>query len=343
MLFSLRPVTKAATRLLPPLLALVACLPVAQGAPVPDIPLSAITNQLAPQAYLLGAETLSLTNSRTRLTFYAGSRRLDVADTLLWMNGPAMPGSNDWWFCAADVTNVILPLASQLLVTNRPVRPRIILDPGHGGEDGGATTPGGLILEKRFTLDLAQRVEERLEAQGLDTALTHQTDRELPLAARVAAQTNADCFVSIHINSAPNRDAAGVETFVVPSAHFPLTGDTATVTNRCAGNAFDSANTRLGHAVHSRLVATLKRPDRGLRRARYYVLRHAQCPAILVEIGFLSNTADARVLADTALRDPLADAIANGILSYLGRPLLVIPPPDAPPLPESGSCEEPET
>ncbi len=123
-----------------------------------------------------------------------------------------------------------------------------------------------------------------------------------------------------------NHLALGIESYILPAAGFSNTGDLAHgPTNACPGNHFDTANALLGFAIQRR-CAPLSAMDRGLKHARYYVLKEAPCPAVLIECGFLTNTNDAARLGDAAYRQKLADAITAGILDYTALSSLSVTP-----------------
>lgn len=175
-------------------------------------------------------------------------------------------------------------------------RLRVIVDPGHGGPDPGAVGIGGL-QEKGITLDISRKVAARLEQQGVQAILTREDDRDLDLEPRVAMaeRMNATVFVSIHANSISlsRPDVNGLETYYYQS------GD------------------RLARAIHSSVLQNVNVRDRGVRSARFYVLRRTSMPAVLVEVGFVTGADDAAKLSTDNYRSQMADAIARGILQYL--------------------------
>ncbi len=198
----------------------------------------------------------------------------------------------------------------------------VVLDPGHGGRDGGATGRLGL-LEKELTLEIARAVRARLAVAGVKVEVTRDDDRlvELDERVRFAAVRRAAVFVSIHFNAAAEPASRGIETYVPfadPSPRTPGTGP------RRAGGAdavfFDpkaAASAALGFQLQRHAVRSAATQDRGLRRSRFLVLRDAPCPAALVECGFLTNPVDARLISEPAHRSRIADGIARGILEYL--------------------------
>ena len=184
----------------------------------------------------------------------------------------------------------------------------IVLDPGHGGVDNGAVSFGR--TEKHDNLTMAQAVASRLRARGQNVIMTRNTDIYVPLAerARISNNARADIFVSIHRNSFGSPAANGIENWVVPGANA--------TTVRYAQIVLDSI-VRLGCFA-----------NRGLRQGNFQVLRETLAPAMLLELGFISNPQD-NAAFDRCF-EGIAGAIAEGILTCLGIPLTP-PPPAAPP------------
>ena len=201
---------------------------------------------------------------------------------------------------------------------------RVCLDPGHGGSDPGTRSGDGRAIESALALDVARRVASLLEKDGFEAVLTRTDDRttqtleERPAKAR---RWRADAFVSIHFNANPTGSARGLETYVFPARTMESTTYTgrrpsAESARLWQGNANDADNVRLGFAIQRRLLAATKLPDRGLRRARFVVLREATVPATLVECGFLSSPSDLAYLRTEAGRDALARGIYEGLCDF---------------------------
>jgi N-acetylmuramoyl-L-alanine amidase len=227
-----------------------------------------------------------------------------------------------------------------------PARPpafTAVIDPGHGGELSGATSPRG-DLEKDLTLQIARRVKRRLEGLGGKVVLTRTADLRVPLANRaaVANALDADLFVSIHLNSMPTeaarRASSGVETYFLSADASDagaeaaaarenadrLAGEPAPDPNDAVARILDdlesaavlSGSSRLAYAVHDRLVSTLKAEDRGVKQAPFYVLAGARMPAVLLEVGFISNEAEAARLRSPDHQERIAAAVAEGVAAW---------------------------
>lgn len=276
-----------------------------------------------------------LSNATHAVRFSAGHRSAVMDGVNVWLHlPPREAASNDLRdIAAADYATLLQPLLSA--TSAAPSRLRIALDAGHGGEDTGASSARPAVHEKEITLDIAQHVARKLSAAGHHVLQTRPRDTYEPLGERVraAAARQAQLFVSIHANSAPsNHLATGIETYILPAAGFTGTGDTFHgLTNACPGNRFDARNALLGFALQ-RQCAPLAAMDRGLKHARYFVLKESPCPAALVECGFLTNTNDAARLGDAAYRRHLADAIAAGLLDYARLQLPDAPTTNRPPI-----------
>lgn len=265
-------------------------------------------------------DTITATSPFARLAFTLDSRRLQFGDTMLLMNAPLVEKKGSCFLAAADVSTTLDPLLRSSRLLRSLGLKKVVLDPGHGGTDHGAQGVQG-VLEKRMSLDTAKRVAERLEAAGVEVLLTRTGDRALSLAARTeaAARWKADLFVSIHFNSSANRAATGIETYVVPYAGFPSTSSTTASCGACRGNRHDKLNMLLAYSLHKDVLAQTGSVDRGIRRARFVVLRDAPCPAALIECGFLSSRSEENSIMQPEYRDTLAAGIAHGILDLIKR------------------------
>jgi N-acetylmuramoyl-L-alanine amidase len=215
---------------------------------------------------------------------------------------------------------------------------RIVLDPGHGGSDPGAIGPNGL-REKDVTLDVAHRAAPILAREvGVSTLLTRDVDVFVPLDERAARANafNADLFVSIHLNSSPDREGRGVMTFVLDSSRDEAAAQVAARENASTAAAaaelanalsrVESTERRAASELFARLLqrsagVSLRQvypeiEDHGVRRAGFYVLAGASMPAVLFEGSFISHPIEARYLDSSSYRQRLADSIANAVRAY---------------------------
>ncbi len=190
----------------------------------------------------------------------------------------------------------------------------IVIDPGHGGKDPGAVGNG--LNEKDVALAVGLKLRAILQEQGYRVIMTRSDDRFITLAKR--GRFKGDVFVSLHCNSARAAAAAGFETWYCAPAGTNSTRTAGLMyKEKVDGNRNDRLNQRLAYEIQRyTLHATGQKQDRGLRRARFQVLRQAQVPAVLVEMGFISNRAEAENLNSNAYRQKLAQGIANGIIAF---------------------------
>jgi N-acetylmuramoyl-L-alanine amidase len=189
--------------------------------------------------------------------------------------------------CSSE-RNIILPKCNG--------KKSVVIDAGHGGSDYGAIRCG--INEKDINLDVARRVQSILMNKGVSISMTRNTDDFVSLSDRTAitANTCPDIFVSIHVNSSSKPEICGIETHYYHQESLDLAQD-----------------------VHSSLISDIKSTDRGLFKSKFYVINHTNVPAILVEIGFISNDAERSALVSEQRKQQTAQAIAEGILKYLNK------------------------
>ncbi|MDP8237145.1 MAG: N-acetylmuramoyl-L-alanine amidase [Candidatus Erginobacter occultus] len=279
-------------------------------------------------------------SDRLRLRIEAGSREAELNGEKIILDHPV-----DW----RDGT-LIVPIYLALVnlpdlapgedlppALAAPARTRIMLDPGHGGLDPGAVGEG-LVQEKEIVLEIAQTARDILEADGCRVILTREDDRYLSLRnrARMANRLQVELFVSIHANAAHNQLALGTETFFYAPASSLWSRTVAGWENAVlkletpagpdyaggpgeenSGDKRRRESVRAAAAVQKRLSAAAGTPDRGIKAAEFYVLKHTRMPSILIETGFLSNRLEREYLTDRRHRDAVAEAIARGIRDYL--------------------------
>ncbi len=178
-------------------------------------------------------------------------------------------------------------------------RYKIIIDPGHGGPDAGAVGIRGL-RETDVVLEISKQVSSYLSAKGVQVLMTRKKEIDVDLHERVtfANKSSADVFVSIHANATRGyrRDVSGIETYY-----------------------FGGAKGRtLATKIQNELINVAGgSPNRGVRKSRFFVIRHTHMPAALVEVGFVTGRLDARLLSQENYKKEIAFAIAKGILEFL--------------------------
>jgi len=222
---------------------------------------------------------------------------------------------------ALDLNKTVQPLLEGPTGPPLPSKPIIVIDPGHGGENAGTKSALDNHYEKEFTLDLAHRLQVLLNTGGAEAFLTRSADYDLALSNRVAFadEHKANLFLSLHFNSAaPSASEIGLETYCLTPLGMPSSltrGFADEVNTAFPNNAFDNENLQLAVRIHHAILEVNGHHDRGVRRARFPgVLRGQQRPAVLVELGYLSNPSEARVIEDAAYRQCLAEALAGVLL-----------------------------
>lgn len=235
-----------------------------------------------------------------------------MKNIVAWLGLALMVASFIWW---------------QFRLTPRPVTSSgrastpapftlVVLDPGHGGQDSGAIC--GAIYEKDLTLDIAQRVNRLLQAQGLATLMTRVGDSYVSLQDRAAVTNRArDCiFVSIHFNES-KKPVSGIETYYADhqTAPAPRLVSWIPFFQGPAAESPTLASESLARFIQEAMIARTKAPDRGIKAEQFFVIANVSTPAVLVEGGFL-NKEDIAKLESNDYRDQMAAAISEGILRY---------------------------
>lgn len=197
-------------------------------------------------------------------------------------------------------------------------QPTIVIDAGHGGHDNGAVRNG--LREKELALDTALRLEKKLRALGFPVVMTRRDDRFLELQDRckVANKIPRAIFVSIHFNDNVSAVGDGVETYYAAEKVAPASEGWSLVGwfREKPEPAPQDNGLGLALAVQKFVVSGLRAVDRGVKQARYVVIRQTRCPAVLVEGGFINNPAQARAIGKADYREKLATAIAEGVSAY---------------------------
>ncbi|AFQ43546.1 N-acetylmuramoyl-L-alanine amidase [Desulfosporosinus meridiei] len=185
----------------------------------------------------------------------------------------------------------------------------IVIDPGHGGADPGAQNSG--LKEKDINLDISLRLGKVLESKGCKVILTRETDKdyflpgfvkgrmakraELNQRIQIASENNADLFISIHANSFPQRNSYGMETYY----HLK-----------------SSSGKALAEVIHEQLSQVQPDNKRTAKAGDYYLINQAEMPSVIVEVGFISNARERKLLSSDDYRNQVANAIGTGVEKY---------------------------
>src|SRR5436190_4608272 len=266
-------------------------------------------------------KSVVLNNGRNQLQLTLDRRECIVNGIRNWLSFPVISHDNKFVVSRIDLAKTIEPQLRPHMIQRSGKIQTVVLDPGHGGYDKGAASSLG--NEKNFALDVARQLRPLLQAKGFKVVMTRETDVFIPLEvrARIANATRDSIFVSIHFNAtSTNPSATGFEIFSLTPRGAPSTNDDSLAlhfVNMQAGSPMEAQSFELAAVVyHSMCGHFLQEFDRGIKRARFAVLRRAQIPAILVEGGFLSETGDAKRIGDPEWRKQLADSICVGVEGY---------------------------
>lgn len=199
---------------------------------------------------------------------------------------PAPPSGSDQLQKA--ISSAQLPLKGKV----------IVVDAGHGGTDPGACMLG--VKEAVITLEVALKLQKELERQGATVIMTrtdNKKDLELVDILTIEQNAHPDFFISVHVNSSPRGEkCSGIQTYY----------------RRPASSMF-------AHTVHHVMLSHLGAEDKKVHKAGFYVINYDLAPSVLLEIGYITNTADRRKLVSPAYQQKLAEAITAGIIRYLEK------------------------
>jgi N-acetylmuramoyl-L-alanine amidase len=264
------------------------------------------------------------------LEFVSGSREAIINGARSWLCFPVIEQDGKSLVSRTDVAKTIEPLVRPHRVPDVGKVQTVVLDPGHGGHDKGQVSRYG--AEKDFALDVARKLRSILQAKGLRVIMTREGDYFVPLEvrAKIANAARNSIFVSIHFN-ATNDDpnATGFEIFSFTPRGAPSTSDgtvAASSVNMQPGSSVDAQSLALSACIYHSLLGQLREFDRGIKRARFAVLRLTKVPAVLIEGGFLTERGESKLISNKDWRAKLAGAIGIGIENYQAMPVKKEPP-----------------
>lgn len=307
------------------------------------LPLNTVCQQFQIQAsWEPGTQVLQIVSGTAAVRLSPGFSTALVNGATVPLGAPVIvQGGQVWvpaaaagrWISRAPVKVPAKPLGMHAIRT-------VVIDPGHGGHDAGASGPGG-VREKDVVLDVARRLRDRLATEGIQVLMTRKDDRFIPLSQRAAFanQRKADLFLSVHANASRARGAAGYEAYYLSEATddaaraFAAAENASLALEAGASNGpvpknteaivWDLLNTEnrtesreLASAVCRGMKWFLPAQNRGVKSARFYVLKWAQMPAVLIEVGFVTNRTEGQRLDTAAYRQRVCDGIAQGVLTY---------------------------
>jgi N-acetylmuramoyl-L-alanine amidase len=249
----------------------------------------------------------------------AGTREVFINNVKYILCFPIREKGGKILISAMDVTKIIEPVMRPSQIKNASAIRTVVLDAGHGGHDSGAKGSRG--IEKEAALDVVLRAKRLLEQNGYTVHLTRSRDVFIPLEDRAAFANkfpNA-IFVSVHFNKSKSGGASGIETFALAPRGVPSMDEenfSYSDLKQHPGHARDPENIALATALHSSMLRHMRLYDRGIKRARFHVIRNIKIPGVLLEGGFMNHPVDGRLIASSQFRDAFARAILEGVGRY---------------------------
>ena len=273
-----------------------------------------------PAGVVAQGEKMRFETVKNPLEFVSGSREAMINGARSWLCFPLIEQEGKYLVSRTDVAKTIEPLVRPQRVSNVGNVQTVVLDPGHGGYDKGQVSHYG--SEKDFALDVARKLRPLLQANGLRVIMTREGDYFVPLEvrAKIANAAPNSIFVSIHFNAtSDNPNATGFEIFSFTPRGAPSTSDTALTSTSYGmqpGSAVDAQSMALSACIYHSVLGHIPEYDRGIKRARFAVLRLTKVPAVLIEGGFLTERGECKLIANKDWRGKLAGAIGMGIENY---------------------------
>ncbi len=287
--------------------------------------------------WLKRGDEMVATNRTTRLVFDVNSHYVELNGVQVALSFPVANQKGVALIAQFDLDTVVRPLLfPERYITSKTIR-TICLDPGHGGKDTGNRV--GWHFEKVYTLALAGELRDQLKKAGFNVILTRTRDAyvELPDRPALANKRGADLFVSLHFNATEEgRDQVeGPETYCITPVGASSTNARGEGSDHgpTPANRDEDQSLLFAYHIEKSLVQNLDVDDRGVRHARFAVLRDAKMPAILIEGGYMTNPFEGKRIYSAAYRRQMAQAIVKGVLAY--QKLTSPPPPAAAPAPKN--------
>lgn len=255
---------------------------------------------------------LTLTTPRKEtLVFTERLAFCQIAGIQASLSFPVIVNHGRFYLEKTDFTELLEPLLQTAKLPRRTIQ-HIVVDPGHGGKDQGAAR--GKFLEKDLNLLMARKVASILRKRGYKVSMTRNGDTTLTLDQRCsfAEAKKADLFLSIHTNAMESTDGHGIEVYVANPPGVPSVG-TTNIGKQGKATPFQRTSALWGFFTQRALIKATGAFDRGLRRKQFKVIIDTPAPAMLVEIGYLSNEKERAKLQRADYQDSLAVAICDGV------------------------------
>ncbi|MCR4337900.1 MAG: N-acetylmuramoyl-L-alanine amidase [Candidatus Omnitrophica bacterium] len=240
-----------------------------------------------------------------------------------------------------DFEDKVIPQFLEYKITTKKKTYKVIVDAGHGGKDPGAVSRSGL-KEKEIVLDIAKRLKEKLKDQGFSVDMTRTGDQFLSLGERteIASQGQPDLFISIHANASPQRSVQGLEVYILreltsrerreeqrlKNSHLLFKGlemdghsEAEEIIEDMLYSYKRAESNQLAKHLASEAAKMAKSKNRGIKSSGFFVLRNTLIPAILVEVGFITNPREENLLKTKSYREKIADGLAKGIVEYYSQ------------------------
>jgi N-acetylmuramoyl-L-alanine amidase len=261
-----------------------------------------------------------LGNNRGEVEARLDSREIMINGVRNWLSFPVTERDGKLLISRVDLSKTLEPQLRPQMIQNIGKVQTIVLDAGHGGYDKGACS--GYGCEKDYTLDVARQLRPLLKAKGFKVVMTRESDVFVPLdlRARIANAQSDSIFVSIHFNATDRNPAAtGFEIYSLTPVGSPSSQDddlALSFINRQNGSPYDAQSLELSASIYHSILGHDDQFDRGIKRARFAVLRLTKTPAVLIEGGFLTERGESRLIANRDWRGKLAQSICDGITGY---------------------------
>lgn len=261
---------------------------------------------------------VELSSKYSKILLYDNKRGAVINGVPVTLNFVPLLTRGNRYLSYNDFINTLDPIMRKAALTRHKVR-TIVIDPGHGGKAAGAV--GKFSQEKNNALVIAKKLKAKLEKLGYKVLLTRSTDVDLALTARpaLAKKWKADLFISLHNNSSTDLSVRGIETFSLTPLGAPGSYNKNIEKEWVAGDKYTRNNQALAFYIQKGLISRTGAENRGVKRARFVVLRDASCPAVLIEMGFISNVSDEKNLNSRVYQEKLLQGIVDGIVNYRNR------------------------